>query len=214
MQLPFAGKALVGPNFKCSLHLRTHPSYYILANITSINLQGNNCSSGDSIQFRDSPSAKYAFDRRCAPYNNNTNNMVSRLNSFQNELYILFERKNYRPNATDDTFAKKNVGVTLSLDAKYRSKYKTCSLVFTCTNLFIAGCGQTILGSFAPIGKIRSPGYPGGLSRRLYCSYKLIGEPGTVFKLSFVRFNLGRTPPNVNISMFRCQKRLQVKYLY
>lgn len=117
----------MGPNFECSLHLRTHPSYYIIANITSINLQGSNCSSGDSVQFRDSPSTKYAFDRLCAPYNNNTNNMISTLNSFQNELFVSFQRKNYRPNVTDDA-AKKDVGITLSVDTKYRSKYKKCRL--------------------------------------------------------------------------------------
>lgn len=114
------GKVNFGGATRCTLRLRTHTNFYITLNVSSLQLQGNNCTSGDVIEFRDSEGAPFYFKRFCAP--KNSTDFSYQLASAQNELFISYERVNYQSTPAEVASLKK-VGITFSVETKYRSKY-------------------------------------------------------------------------------------------
>jgi len=103
---------------QCNISLKTVPNYYLTVNITLFNLEGYNCTSGDVVEFRDSPDTVLAFNRFCGFRNKTDANY--QLSSMENQMLVTFKRVNYQsPNATK---ARSEV-IKFSVAAKYRSKW-------------------------------------------------------------------------------------------
>lgn len=171
---------------ECSLHLRTFPSHRITVNITSMYLQGSNCSVGDMITLHNSPYETYTIRRYCGPRNRSAINYS--IVSTKNELFIAFKRSNFQGNASQAANRPK-VGITFSVAASYLDNVKV------------------IDGTVRPRGTIRFYATT-SISEEFYKVFRLFGEPGTRFKLHFERFSLGQTP--FNLSDFKCPKTLNI----
>ena len=122
IQLPMLRKgSQIDFNTRCTIHLRTHSSYYFAVNVTSLYLQGNNCTSGDVIEFRDSENAPFSFNRFCGPRNKTS--FDYKLFSLGNELFVSYQRINYQ-SPPNDTANGRIVGINFSVQTKYRSRAK------------------------------------------------------------------------------------------
>ena len=135
LSLPFGDYSLTsgsGESTKCTIHLRTHPNYYITINMTYANLLGDNCTVGDVIEFHDAPPAKtpLIFERLCP---DSTNIVGQSITSVGNELYITYERLNFstekasKSGNANRTSSGKPIGIKFRVQTKYISKLQLVS---------------------------------------------------------------------------------------
>ena len=123
---------------RCRVHLRTHPNYYITINVTYANLIGDNCTAGDVIQFQDSPTSTFLFEKFCP----NTENIVGKsVTSVENQMVITYERVNLLTDSTSKsgnanrTSGLTSTGIKFRVQTKYRSKFCNCFLITTNSNV-------------------------------------------------------------------------------
>lgn len=100
---------------KCSLRLRGRAESLMQVNISAVNLEGFNCSSGDVIEFFDSSQSTSIY-RLCGPLNKTSADIL--VPSAFNELLITYERKNFDITLTPNV----NVGIKFSVDVDTKSE--------------------------------------------------------------------------------------------
>lgn len=110
----------ISPEIKCSLKLRTHANFYITLNLTYVNLEGNNCGSGDIIDFKNDIDDRFSLQTICPPKNTSIQGEIT---STTNEMYIQYQRINFE-SGSSNMFSRNNqpIGIKFYAIAKYKSK--------------------------------------------------------------------------------------------